>query len=142
MAFPDIAFDKDGILLSQFTKTYRGGTFILSDNNILVEENMNEFWSPADNVSPEEFEKKMEAMNTANSRVKAVRTLIDAKMLQEAQKLLGVVESEYAKGKKEMLTGYIFALQGNCFKSEQLLENAKTINPNICIPEEYKELCQ
>jgi hypothetical protein len=136
------AFDKDGILLSQFTKIYRGGTFILSDNNILVEENMNEFWSPTDNESPVEFEKKMEAMNIANSRVKAVRTLIDAKMLQEAQKLLGVVESEYAKGKKEMLTGYIFALQGNCSKSEQLLENAKIINPNICIPEEYKELCQ
>jgi hypothetical protein len=80
-------------------------------------------------------------VNIATSRVKAVRTLIDAKMLQEAQKLLGVVESEYAKGKKEMLTGYIFALQGNCSKSEQLLENAKIINPNICIPEEYKELC-
>ncbi len=136
------AFDKDGILLSQFTKTYRGGTFILSDNNILVEENMNEFWSPTDKESPEEFEKKMEAMNITNSRVKAVRTLIDAQMLQEAQKLLSVVESEYAKGKKEMLTGYILALQGNCSKSEQLLENAKIINPTVCIPEEYKALCQ
>lgn len=136
------AFDKDGTLLSQFTKTYRGGTFILSDNNIFVEENMNEFLSPNDNESPEEFEKKMEKMNVTNSRVKAVRTLIDARMLQEARKLLGIVDSEYAKGKKEMLTGYIFALQGNCSKSKQLLETAKGINPNVCIPEEYKALCQ
>ena len=136
------AFDNSGALLSQFTKTYRGGTFMLTDNNIFIEENMNEFLSPNDNESPEEFEKKMEKMNVTNSRVKAVRTLIDAQMLQEAKKLLSVIESEYAKGKKEMLTGYIFALQGNCSKSKQQLETAKDINPNVCIPEEYKSLCQ
>lgn len=136
------AFDKDGTLLSQFTKTYRGGTFILTDNKIFVEENLNELWSSTGNESPEEFEKKMEKMDKTNSRVKAVRILIDAQMLPEASKLLGVIDSEYAKGKKEMLTGYIFALQGNCSKSKQLLETAKSINPNICIPEKYESLCK
>lgn len=136
------AFDNDGTLLSQFTKTYQGGTFILSDKNILVEENMQEFLSPADNESPEEFEKKIKAVNITNSRLKAVRTLIDAKMLPEANKLLSIIDSEYAKGKKEMLTGYISALQGNCPKSNQLLERAKAINPNVCIPDKYKALCQ
>ena len=136
------AFDKDGTLLSQFTKTFRGGTFILTDSNIFVEEDMNEFLSPNGNESPEEFEKKMKKMDITSSRVKAVKTLIDAQMLQDAKKLIGVVDSEYAKGKKEMLTGYIFALQGNCSKSKQLLETARGINPNVCIPKEYKALCQ
>ena len=136
------AFDKGGTLLSQFTDTFRGGTFILTDNNIFVEEDMNEFLSANGNESPEEFEKKIKKMDITSSRVKAVKTLIDTQMLQEAKKLLGVVDSEYAKGKKEMLTGYIFALQGNCSKSKQLLETARGINPNVCVPKEYKSLCQ
>ena len=136
------AFDNNGSLLSQFTKTYQGGTFILTDNNIFIEKKMNEFLSPSDSETPEEFEKKIEAMNLNNSRVKAVSTLIEAKMLVEAEKLLNRVDSKYAKGKKEMLTGYIFALHGDCKKSNLLLENAKEINPNVCIPDEYKSLCQ
>ncbi len=135
------AFDKNGSLVSQFTKSYQGGTFILSDNNILVEENMSDFLSSTNSESPEEFEKKIEAMDRNNSRVKAAKTLINAQMLQEAQKLLTLVESEYVKGKKEVLMGYIFALQGNCSDSKRLFEEAKTNNPNVCIPSEYKELC-
>lgn len=136
------AFDNNGTLLSQLNKMYQGGTFILSDSNIFIEKEMNEFLSPSDSVTPEEFEKKIEAMNLNNSRVKAVKTLIEAKMLIEAAKLINRVDSKYTKGKKEMLTGYIFALQGDCKKSTLLLENAKEINPNVCIPDEYKSLCQ
>ncbi len=136
------AFDNDGTLLSQFTKTYQGGTFILTGNNILIEERMNDLFRPSDSESPEEFEKRMIAINLNTSRVKAVKTLIDVKMLAEAKKLLNHIESKYAKGKKEMLTGYIFALQGDCKKSNKLLANAKQINPNVCIPDEYKALCQ
>ncbi len=136
------AFDASGTLLSQLSKTSQGGTFTLTDKNVFIEERMKEFLSPADGDIPDGFEKKIEAMNLTYSRLSAVRTLIEAEMAVEAKTLLNQVESRYAKGKKEMLTGYIFALQGECEKSRLLLESAKEINPNVCIPDEYRTLCQ
>lgn len=136
------AFDKDSTLVSQSTKSFQGGTFMLSDNNVLIEENMNDFFSSANEESPEEFEKKLEAICISDSRLTAAKTLINAQMLQEAQKLLSLVESEYSKGKKEVLLGYISAIQGNCSESKKLFNQAKIINPNVCISIEYLNLCQ
>ncbi len=136
------AFDANGVLLSEMSKNYQGGTFTLTDKNVFIEERMKEFLPPADGDIPDGFEKKIEAVDLTYSRLRAVRTLIEAEMTVEAKTLLNQVESRYAKGKKEMLTGYIFALQGECEKSRLLLGRAKEINPNVCIPDEYRALCQ
>jgi hypothetical protein len=63
-------------------------------------------------------------------------------VLQEAESLLKHIDSEYTQGKKEILLGYILALQGECKKSFDMFDKALTINPPACIPDEFKADCK
>ncbi len=136
------AFSKDGTLIAEVSETHQGGTFLLSDGNILVEDELDNLYGLSSVEDPDEFEKKMEAISLNKQKASAVSVLIDEDMLVEAKELLKHIDSEYLKGKKEVLSGYIFALQGKCNKANEMFDKATNINPNVCIPDNYKRNCK
>ena len=84
----------------------------------------------------------MEEISLNRRRATAVLVLIDDNMLNEAESLLKNIDTEYSQGRKESLSGYIFALRGDCNKSNEMFERARSINPDICIPDIYKVECE
>jgi hypothetical protein len=135
------AFSEDGTLIAEFSESYRGGSFLLSDGNVLIEDSLNVLLESSYNEDPKGFEKKMKAIELNKRRAAAVKVLIEDKMFDEAKMLLKLIDSKYSQGKKEVLSGYIFALQGECDKSSKMFDRALSINPNVCIPDEYKSDC-
>ncbi len=135
------AFSEDGTLIAEFSDTYKGGTFLLSDGNILIEDDLDDFFDLSSIENPDKLMKKIEAISLNKRRATAVSVLIDDNMLNEAESLLNLIDSKYAQGKKEVLSGYILALQGECSKSNEMFDKALSINPNVCIPDTYKGLC-
>lgn len=136
------AFSEDGTLLGQFSDTFQGGTFLLADGHVLVEDKLYDLFDSASSEDPEVLEKKMEAIALNRRRVSAVKVLIDDNMIPEAEILLNLINSEYVKGQKEVLSGYILALQGECKKSNKMFDEALSINPTICIPDKYRCSCE
>ncbi len=63
-------------------------------------------------------------------------------MLKEANKIVTLIDSKYTEGSKELLMGYIFALQGHCDDAAAMFNKAQEINPNVCIPESYRGNCR
>ena len=136
------AFSEDGTLIAEFSDSFQGGTFLLSDGSILIEDRLDDLFDLSSIEDPEEFEKKVEAISLNKSRATAVLTLIDDNLLFEAETLLELIDSEYSQGKKEALSGYIMALQGECNKANQMFDKAQSINPDVCIPDTYKAKCE
>lgn len=135
------AFSGDGSLVSEFTDTFQGGTFFLSDGNILVKEELDDLFGLSA-MPDDEFEETMNALARNQQRADAVSTLIADDMLDEAAALLDLLESEYAKGRKEVLAGYIYAIKGECDRSAEMFAKAESINPNVCIPDNYRAPCE
>ncbi len=136
------AFSEDGALLGEFSDSFRGGTFLLADGHVLVEDELHSLFDGISNGDPEAFEKKMHSIGLNRRRVRAVKVLIEDNMLPEAETLVNLINSEYVKGQKEVLSGYILALQGDCIKSREMFDKALSINPDVCIPDKYKHNCE
>ena len=135
------AFSDDGTLIAEFSNTYQGGTFLLSDGNILIEDNLDDNFNLSSIEDPDEYMEKMKAISLNKQRANAVSILIDDNLLHEAKSLLNLIDSNFSQGKKEVLAGYILALQGECNKSNEMFDRALAINPNACIPDSYRENC-
>ena len=90
---------------------------------------------------PDEFLEKMKAISLNKQRANAVSVLIDDNLLHEAESLLNLIDSKYSQGKKEVLAGYILALQGECDKSNEMFDRALIINPIVCVPDSYRKIC-
>ena len=91
---------------------------------------------------PDEFMEKMKTISLNKQRANAVSILIDDNLLHEAESLLNLIDSKFSQGKKEVLAGYILALQGECNKSNEMFDRALVINPNVCIPDSYRKICK
>jgi hypothetical protein len=135
------AFSKDGTLIAESADSYDGGTFILSDGNMLIEDSVEDLLSPSSITDPEELEEKLESIRVNKERIEAVKVLIRENMLKEASDLLSLVDTEYSKGKKEVLKGYIFALKKQCDRANEMFDKAQDINPKVCLPSRYRASC-
>jgi hypothetical protein len=135
------AFAEDGTLLGEFSGFSREGIFKLADGHILVEDKLRSFFDTSANEDPEELQKKMEVISLDRRRADAVVVLVDDNMVSEAGRLVELINSEYAKGRKEVLSGYILALEGRCNESKRMFEKALSINPEVCIPDKYRSIC-
>ena len=135
------AFSDDGALIAEFSDTYQGGTFILSDGTILIEDSLDSDFNLSSIDDHDEKVKKMKAISLNKKRADAVSLLIDDNLLHEAETLLNLMESTYSQGEKEVLAGYILALNGECHKSNEMFDKALSINPNVCIPSSYRNIC-
>lgn len=136
-----LAFSEDGSLIAEHSDTFRGGTFVLTDGHILVEDKYEDLFGNTFDEDPEVLVEKMELISLDRRRINAVEVLIDDNMITEAENLLRLVASEYSKGRKEVLSGYILALKGNCLESNRMFEKAVLINPDVCIPNDYRSIC-
>jgi hypothetical protein len=136
------AFSDDGTLLAQCTDTFNGGTFILANGHVFIEDNLQSLFDLNSGEDPEKLQKKMELIALDRRRIEAVETLIDDELISEAEILLDLVNSELAKGRKEVLSGYILALKGACNDSNMMFNKALSINPDVCIPQKYKLICE
>lgn len=136
------AFSDNGTLIAEFSDTFQGGTFLLSDGNILIEDSLDDNFNLSSIEDPDEFMEKMKSISLNKQRANAVSILIDDNLLHEAESLLNLIDSKYSPGKKEVLSGYILALQGECNKSSEMFDKALFINPNVCIPDTYKVNCE
>lgn len=112
-----------------------------SIGNVLVEDQLQSLFDFTSGEDPDELQKKMEGISLDRRRIDAVETLIDENMISPAEALLELINSEYAKGRKEVLSGYILALKGNCSEANAMFKQALAINPDVCIPEKYKNIC-
>jgi hypothetical protein len=135
------AFSDDGTIVSEFSDTFQGGTFLLSEGIILIEDELDDTFNLSSIEDPDEVTRKMEEIARNKRRETAVSVLIEDNMLNEAESLLGIIDSQYSQGKKEVLAGYILALQGECEKSNEMFDKALSINSNACIPDSYKAYC-
>ena len=136
------AFSENGTLIGEHSDTYRGGTFILTDGHMLVEDKLRDLFDSNSDEDPDKLQKKMELISLDRRRIDAVEILIDDNMISEAETLLKLVSSEFVKGRKEVLFGYIHALKGNCSESTEMFKRALSINPEVCIPDSYKSICE
>lgn len=136
------AFSKDGMLLGESKDSYDGGAFILTDGNVLIEDNMKNILSSSKANDPKEIEKELKSARANQKRIKAVKVLIDNKMLEEASSLLNLVEAKYSKGDKEVLVGYVAALQGKCEFANKMFDRAMEIDPKVCLPDKYRVECK
>jgi hypothetical protein len=62
-------------------------------------------------------------------------------MFAQAQVLLNKVTIDDLQGKKELMTGYLYATKGDCTKAQIAFDNARKKGED-CIPEEYKGSCK
>ena len=83
----------------------------------------------------------METISLDRRRADAIVVLVDDNMISEAGRLVELINSEYAKGRKEVLSGYILALEGKCNESKRMFDKALSINPEVCIPDKYRAEC-
>ena len=136
-----IAFDEEGSPIAESPESYRGGTFLLSDGNRLVEEGMDTLFDLTSIEDADDLEDKLEAISLNERRAEAVEVLIEENMLEEAEILLSRIEDGYAPGTKEALMGYMLTLQGECAKANEMFDKALTLNPAVCIPDSYRSGC-
>lgn len=136
------AFSDNGTLLGKASDTFRGGTFVLTDGNVLVEDKLQDLFDPASGEDADSFQERMEQIEQDKNRIDAVKVLIEENMLTEAGTLLKLVNATLARGEKEKLSGYIYALRGNCSESKKMFEKALAVNPDVCIPDRYKGDCE
>lgn len=68
--------------------------------------------------------------------------MIKEELLTEAQALLVRVDSVTAEGKRELLLGYIFALQSECEQAEEMFAQAQGVNKDIVVPADYRARCE
>lgn len=135
------AFSKDGILIAEFSDSLHGGTFILSDCHVLIEDDIKAMLPPNTGKDLEEVERILNAVEINKKRALIAEILIRDNMLNAARELLYLVDSEYLNGRKEALTGYIHAMDGDCSQASIMFDKAREINSEACIAEEYKADC-
>jgi hypothetical protein len=92
------AFSGDGTLIGEFTDTYRGGTFLLTDGNMIIEERLDDLYGLSSIEDMEELQQRMEKISDNEQRAKAVPVLIRNGMPAEARKLLDLISPGPGRG--------------------------------------------
>lgn len=128
------AYGEQGELLSESEHSF-GSSFTLMDGNVLVE-NEELTRSPLDGGTIEKVYQNTKYVHT-------IETLIKEQMFIEAEKLLEKLKDDTIemKGKKQLLTGYLYAAQGNCLRANEFFDRALESGQK-CIPKSYRANCK
>jgi hypothetical protein len=125
------AYGQHGEFLSE--SEHLSGTFSLKDGNVLVE--------IKDRGIEASDKGKIEQIYQDTKLFNTIETLIKEKMFGEAEILIKKIGENKMPGKKELLTGYLYAAKGNCGKAQKFFTTAKQKGQD-CIPEEYRLNCK
>lgn len=128
------AFAKDGGFLSKSDPRFEEHRFVLTDHLLVadIDTRMLEL---------KFAEKEFIELHKNQARFKAVEVLIEDGMLAEAEKLLAKITGKEEKGRKKALTGYLFAMRGNCAQAKILLNEAQAEGGTSCLPSCYWGKC-
>lgn len=125
------AYDENGEFLSE--SRHFDGTFSLTDGNVLVESQRD--------ISSGTDQATIDSLYQGSRTLQAAEALIKEKMFDQAEKLLSKIKNDDLQGKKELMTGYLYATKGDCMKAQIAFDNAQK-KGETCIPEEYKGNCK
>ncbi|HLQ26018.1 MAG TPA: hypothetical protein VK138_09085 [Acidiferrobacterales bacterium] len=128
------AFAKDGGFLSKSDQHFEGHRFDLTDHLLVADVDTRMLGG---NFTDKEFSE----LHKNQARFTAVEVLIEDGLLTEAEKLLAKVTGKAEKGRKKALTGYLFAMRGNCAQAKILLNEAQAEGGTICLPGCYWGKC-
>ncbi len=112
------------------------------DEALLVDKDLDKLASQQESESDEDFAARVEREADNRKKVAAALLLIEEELLTEAQALLGRVDSITVEGERELLLGYIFALQGECEKGGEMFAQAQGVKQDIVIPVDYRVGCE
>jgi hypothetical protein len=136
------AFAGDGTLIGEHTRNYDGGAFTLADGQILIEDAKDTTFGLSEIDNQDRFEKTLGEISANERREKAVAVLIEEDMLETAEKLLGRMDSEYSRGRKEVMAGYLLAVKGECTRAAAMFDRAADVDPDVCIADKYWAGCE
>lgn len=125
------AYDENGEFLAESQGF--GGTFTLTDGNVLVEDERG-YMSSASQDEVQSVYRERKILETAE-------TLIKEKMYDQAAAVLNKVASKEMQGERYLMTGYLHASKGDCKNAKASFDEARK-NGEDCIPEEYQGKCK
>ena len=129
------AFSYDGTFLSE-SASFPRYKFNLKEPVVLVDEDYPGMADMGDTVS------KIEAREKANQRFSAIELLIEEELYTAAEALLQKDIPGATPGRKEVLSGYLYASQKQCQKANEFFDKAREIGGDSCVNRKYERLCQ
>ena len=138
------AFKEDKSFLSKSDSYFRGPGFKLEED-LAIADKMKPYmfrdFEDMDNDDLKDLVRTFKEKGVEDKRISAVEVLVEAGMVDEAEKLLGhISDDEAGPGKKDALRGYIQAKKGNCDAAMPLFERAT--EKGCCVPGRYRAGCE
>lgn len=127
------AFDGEGNFVSE-SKHLGNHKFTMSGFKIAADAVVSEL---GDNVSPENYEEFYQN----NRKIDAAETLLENRLVTEAEKVVALITENSRAGKIDALKGYIFAIQGDCARAKLHFDKAIKEGGNSCLPQKYRQNC-
>lgn len=127
------AFDGEGNFVSE-SKHMGRHMFSISGFKIAGDEVLTEL---GDDVSQEKYEEFYQN----NRKIAAAETLLEHRLVAEAEKVVALITENSRAGKIEALKGYILALQGDCANATLHFDKAVKEGGVSCLPQKYRQNC-
>lgn len=127
------AFDDEGNFVSE-SKHLGRHMFAMSGFKIAGDEVLSELGNDVSQENYEEFYQN-------NKKIAAAETLLEHRLVAEAEKLVALITENSRAGKIDALKGYILAIQGNCAQANLHFDKAVKIGGNSCLPQKYRQNC-
>jgi hypothetical protein len=112
------------------------------DRALTVDKDQATLLTRSDSESDEDFAARLKKDLLNRKKLAAASLLIEEKLFAEAQTVLDRVDSAAATGERELLLGYLFALQGECEQAKELFAQAQGVKPDLVVPTDYRAGCE
>lgn len=127
------AFDNEGNFVSE-SKHMGRHMFAMSGFKIAGDEVVSEL---GDDVSQEKYEEFYQN----NRKIAAAETLLENRLVVEAEKVVALITENSRAGKIDALKGYILAVQGDCAQANLHFDKAVKDGGISCLPQNYRQNC-
>ena len=127
------AFDDEGNFVSE-SKHLGRHMFAITGFKIAADEVVSEL---GEDVSPEKYEEFYQN----NRIIAAAETLLENRLVDEAEKVVALITENSRAGKIDALKGYILAVQGDCENANVHFNKAVKIGGLACLPQKYRHNC-
>jgi len=76
-----------------------------------------------------------------NRKIVAAETLLESRLVAEAEKIVALITENSRAGKIDALKGYILAIQGDCAQANLHFDKAIKDGGISCLPQKYRQNC-
>lgn len=127
------AYDQEGEFVSE-SKQWSEGKFDLKGTKILAESVVSVLGLGLPDSDYDEYFKNQK-------RISTVDLLIEEGLLDEAEKVINLITENAEKGKKNALTGYLYAMRNDCESANSFFDKAIEEGGVSCILTSYRNEC-